>query len=737
MPGQAPTPTRWQRMKGALSGYLDGQPLPDELGPATRREVLGLAACDAGLFLEEPAMHLAAPPEEVGAYRITSLLGRGGMGAVYRAERSDGQFTKTVAVKFLPPAAGAIPEWQSRFELERRILAMLEHPNMARLIDGGATEDGVPYLIMEFVEGMGIEDYVRGQALDRAGRIRLFLSICAAVEYAHGRGVVHRDLKPANIMVTGDGMVKLLDFGIARLLGDGEPGAPPMQSGVNPLTPGYASPEQLRGEPAGPASDQYSLAVILEEMLGGDVPTDLRYILDRAMAPQPGGRYASVQDFADDLGRFLEGRPVEARPASWWYPGIRLAQRNRLAAVVCLAGMAAAGASTYWAHRHRREQQRAGVYLAHTRKLAETILTDLSPQLEALPNSAPQRRRILDRALQSLARLEEPVALDPVIRGHLVNGYVAIAAASFRTGDLHAAEREYRRAAELLRLLPAPPDGRPVELRRAGILQELAAIYVLLDRESEAIRDLEEALGLLESPDIPASYSREVWFLAAKLHLSRGEHFRRKADHAQAIEAFRRSVGYWALVGDYRAVKSKLQQVWVQLRIADLEEGMGNAAAARASAGEARRLFREAMAKGATQNDRDYFEARFAITDAVSYTRRGMLRPAIQAWQRALGHQSRRLEREPSYMPAALAVAESHHAMGALWLRLKNATEARASLGRALAIRREVLAKQPNRPDARRQVAETLAALGDAAAMQGEREQASALYRQAHEISPS
>lgn len=736
MPGQAPTPTRWQRIKGALSGYLDGQPLPDELGPATRREVLGLAACDAGLFLEEPAMHLAAPPEEVGAYRITSLLGRGGMGAVYRAERSDGQFTKTVAVKFLPPAAGAIPEWQSRFELERRILAMLEHPNMARLIDGGATEDGVPYLIMEFVEGMGIGEYVRTQPLDRAGRIRLFLSICEAVEYAHRRGVVHRDLKPANIMVTGDGMVKLLDFGIARLLGDGEPGAPPMQSGVNPLTPGYASPEQLRGEPAGPASDQYSLAVILEEMLGGDVPTDLRYVLERALARDAAGRYGSVQEFADDLVRFLEGRPVEARRAGWWYRGARLVERNRLAAAACVVGMAAAGASTFWAHRHRKEQARASEYLAHTRKLAETILTDLSPQLEALPNSAPQRRRILDQALQSLARLEESVALDPLIRSHLVNGYVAIAAASFRTGDLQAAEREYRRAADLLRLLP-PAEGRPVELRTAAILQELAAIHVLLDQEAQAIRDLEEALGLLESPGIPASYLREVQFLAAKLHLSRGEHFRRKADHAQAIAAFRRSVGYWALVGDYRAVKSKLQQVWVQLRIADLEEGLGNAAGARASAGEARRLFREAMAEGATENDRDFYQARFAIADARSHARRGHHDRAIQSRQRALGHQLRRLEREPSYTPAALAVAESHHAIGVLWLRLKNATAAGASLRRALAIRREVLAKQPNRPDARRQVAETLAALGDAAAMQGEREQASALYRQAHEISKS
>ncbi|MGB8510206.1 MAG: serine/threonine-protein kinase, partial [Pyrinomonadaceae bacterium] len=213
--------------------------------------------------------------QRIGPYRILRELGRGGMGTVYEAVRDDEHFRQRVAVKLIRRGLDSDPDILRRFHNERQILASLNHPNIARLLDGGTTGDGLPYFAMEYVDGIPVDEYCETNELDTAARLRLFRTICAAVSYAHQNLVVHRDLKPSNIVVTPDGTVKLLDFGIAKLLApDADPITPQTATQLGLMTPAYASPEQVRGERITTASDVYSLGVVLYELLTGRRPYD-------------------------------------------------------------------------------------------------------------------------------------------------------------------------------------------------------------------------------------------------------------------------------------------------------------------------------------------------------------------------------------------------------------------------------------------------------------------------------
>ncbi|HYG80902.1 MAG TPA: serine/threonine-protein kinase, partial [Pyrinomonadaceae bacterium] len=211
--------------------------------------------------------------KEFGHYRVVREIGRGGMGTVFLAERSDGAFQQKVALKIVGRTFGG-PELARRFRQERQILASLSHPNIARLLDGGVSREGEPYLVMEYVEGVRVDDYCEGRRLSTAARLRLFLAVCRGVAYAHQNLVVHRDIKPSNVLVTSDGAPKLLDFGIAKLLNPELGGATlaPTVAGFQLMTPEYASPEQVRGEAVTTATDVDSLGVLLYELLTGRLP---------------------------------------------------------------------------------------------------------------------------------------------------------------------------------------------------------------------------------------------------------------------------------------------------------------------------------------------------------------------------------------------------------------------------------------------------------------------------------
>jgi serine/threonine protein kinase len=294
----------------------------------------------------------------VGVYRLVREAGRGGMSRVFLAERADGQFEQQVALKLLRPGFDSDIDVLC-FRAERQILASLNHPNIGRLLDGGMTDEGLPYLVLEYIDGMAIDCYSRSLALSTSQRLELFLAVLDAVEYAHGKSVVHRDLKPSNILVTSDGAVKLLDFGVAKLLEQNAPGArPTTRTGYRWMTPEYAAPEQIRGAPITPRTDVYQLGAVLYELLAGRTPFadrgetlhelemavleqepdslggalrgDLDAIVSRALRKNPVERYASASEFADDVRRHLTGHPVHARRQTVTYRARRFVHRHRL-----------------------------------------------------------------------------------------------------------------------------------------------------------------------------------------------------------------------------------------------------------------------------------------------------------------------------------------------------------------------------------------------------------------------
>ena len=346
----------------------------------------------------------------IGPYRLLRELGRGGMGTVHLAERDD-DFTQQVAIKTVRAFAGAGAG--RRFAEERRILATLQHPGIARLIDAGTTAEGLPYLAIELVDGVPIDRYCQARALPIRQRVELFIRVCEAVSYAHRRLVLHRDLKPSNILVTSDGSPKLLDFGIATLADEGDAPEP------SHLTPEYASPEQRTGGTGQngamtTATDVYSLGVVLYELLTGrrtvdraassaaDLRGDLNTVVDKALRHEPGARYASVDHLTEDLRRYLDRRPIAARPATWTYVARRFVSRHRAAvAASLLFAVTVAGfiLALGWSSARAR----------HERDAAERVTSML---VEIFSGSDPRTprgealtvRALLDRGAESVRR---------------------------------------------------------------------------------------------------------------------------------------------------------------------------------------------------------------------------------------------------------------------------------------------------------------------------------------------
>ena len=510
--------------------------------------------------------------QRIGPYEISELIGEGGMGTVYRAARADQHYKKEVAIKIVK-LDWSTPSDLARFRAERQILANLEHPNIARLLDGGATENGFPYVVMELVEGQSIDQYCESHRLSIEERLRLFRTVCMAVHYAHQHLVVHRDLKPGNILVTREGNPKLLDFGIAKILDTGSfPGeAEPTINFMRLLTPQYASPEQVRGEAVTTASDVYSLGVILfllltgrypyrfdrrsadsivravcdtdplrpsiaaritqkvvssrdtkqntserapvaDRFLGNKLSNRLRGDLDNialmALRKEPQKRYASVEQFAEDIRRHLASLPVLAHGSSFGYLAGKFASRHRAgisaALIASLALIAGTAISVQQARIARRERARAEQRFIDVRKLANSLIFEIHDAVKRLPGSTAPRKLIVSRALEYLDSLGKESSSDVALQRELATAYLRVGNVQGGNnveylGDTAGALQSYRKALQIRKSVYATEPGQlqsAVELSES--YRSLAAALVESGQSKEALEKIQLARQLAE-----------------------------------------------------------------------------------------------------------------------------------------------------------------------------------------------------------------------------------------------
>jgi tRNA A-37 threonylcarbamoyl transferase component Bud32 len=513
------------------------------------------AIADAAAELTE-AQPFAAAPQRIGAYRIIRRIGRGGQGAVYEAERDDGAYHKRVAIKIIPWDLDSEATRES-FRRERALLAQLEHPCIARLLDGGSTPDGTPYLVMEFVEGQPLTEAASGWTLE--ARLRLFLKVAETVEYAHRHLIVHRDLKPNNVLVTAEGTPKLLDFGIAKLL---DRAGPATATQPWALTPDYASPEQVLGQSISTASDVYSLGILLYELLTGARPyhvdtnsplelhrlvcqaeppsprisPDLDSIILMALRKEPERRYRSVRDFASDIERFLARKPVSARPDSLFYRARKYAARNWLplaAASAALAGvLAAAGVAVYQARSAQRQAEIARTRFTQLRGLTRREIFGYYEDLSKLRGTASVREAMMADAVAYLDQLANTAADDPALLGELAAAYQRAGDAQGNARSSGASKTEAA-LASYSRALALHQRAVSLDPTRRGQFARFLLDYTDLLRSEYRVEDAREiarqsveqwkqmGAGSPQNPDVIAGQSR-AWYNLGRIAADNG-----------------------------------------------------------------------------------------------------------------------------------------------------------------------------------------------------------------------
>ena len=548
----------------------------------------------------------AQQPRRIGPYRILHELGRGGMGVVYLGVRDDDQFTQHVAIKVLKRGMDT-DEILRRFKLERQLLAALNHQGIARLYDGGVTDDGLPYFAIEYVEGQPLDEYCDTRRLRIAERLELFRSVCAAVHYAHQNLVVHRDLKPSNILVTKDGVPKLLDFGIAKLISP-----QPILVGVDPtapelriMTPEYASPEQVRGNPITTASDVYSLGVLLYQLVTGHRPYrlpsriqdeiervicevdpekpstavskieegaeegvtsdgstttitpeqvskvregrpkrlrrrlagDIDNIVLMAMRKEPQRRYASVEQFAEDIRHHLQGLPVLARRDTFGYRSIKFIRRHRVgvatAALIAVLLVGGITTTTMAKQDALTERDRAQRMFNEVRTLAHIFMFDFHDAIQKLDGSIPARQLLVESALEYLNRLAPEAGDDQDLQADLADGYD-------RVGDIRGGIRnpsvgktgdalEIYKTALAIRQNLSAASRADVELQRKVAISHLKVGDMLRKRGRlpEAIEEYTSMLKIPEAQDGSDSKTRRLMAIAldtlGKVELQEGK----------------------------------------------------------------------------------------------------------------------------------------------------------------------------------------------------------------------
>jgi len=605
-------------------------------------------------FIEVPALQYAASSvvdamaglrtgQTLGDYKVLSLLGEGGMGEVYLAD--DMARGRQVAIKLVKTGLGT-SSITRQFRREERILAGLNHPNIARLYGGSITADGLPYFVMEYVDGARIDDYCREKRLLIGPRLELFRKICAAVSYAHQHLIIHRDIKPANVRVTAEGEPKLLDFGIAKLLGSETSGGDETMTLAAVMTPDYASPEQVRGEAITTASDVYSLGVLLYELLTEQKPYridhrapahvaraiseqeptrpstavlksnlatlelrtskflkgDLDNIILKALRKEPERRYASVGQLAEDIRRHLDGRPVLARKDTFSYRAGKFVRRNRIgvvAGVLVLLALVGGIIATSWQARvARRERAKAERRFSDVRALAKSYLFELHDAIERLPGSTAARELLVKRALEYLDSLAAEAQGDVSLQRELVSAYVKVGNVqgnpnNANLGDANGALQSYRKALPVAeRLVTSDPQTqRPLAIVREKMGDVLAATGDIRGAVDCAQTSLAIFKKLAEAKEADAAAQQSLAISYIKSGDVLGNpNFPNAADIAGAIESYQSSLAIWQSLHAADSLNAKVRRF-----LGLVHERLGTMAEAQNRSADALDHFRQSL----------------------------------------------------------------------------------------------------------------------------------------------
>jgi len=721
------TPERWREVKSLFdravetpenerAGFLEtvrgGDP---ELAAEVRRL---LDAHDAaGGFLEKPAIDQVrpavaspspVPPARVGPYEIERELGHGGMGTVYLASRAGDDFRQAVALKLV--RRGMDTEFVlERFRGERRILAGLDHPGIARLLDGGSTENGSPYFVMEYIPGRHLLDDARERGLSVRERLRLFLEVCDAVAFAHRRLVVHRDIKPSNVLVTPDGSPKLLDFGLAKLLrpdGDG-PAEGRTETALRLLTPDYASPEQVRGETVTTATDIYSLGVVLYELLTGKRPYrvtgrspeaiaravceeeparpsaaasalrgDLDNVVLMALRKEPERRYASVEQFAEDIRRYLDGRPVAARKDTLLYRAGKFVMRHKAGvAAAALAVLLLAGATVLalqQARAARRERAAAERHFNEVRELADSFLFEFHDAIKDLPGSTPARQLVVRRALEYLEKLSSLKADDEALQREVATAYERVAKVQgglleSHLGDTRGARESLGRALAIRQALAAAHPKSVAD--REALAETRLQLSEVLMAEGDAAEAVVEARGaaaiLAEiSAAAPGDYLLEARLARGRRYL--GLALARAGRREEALAALDESaVTFEALVAVDPGSVGYRRELAITHQMT-LHALGGSRDVARASASYARAVaLQEELVRADPGNFSLRRELAYTHMDMGSFLEwSGDEAAALEAYARAVPLLEALVEADPRNADARLLLAEAYNSVG-------------------------------------------------------------------------
>jgi len=733
------TPERWRQIKPLFAAALD-------LPPAERAALLAdVCAGDAGLladveslisaydaagtFLDVPASSSSsrasdAPAEpragfRIGPYEVIRELGRGGMGVVYLAARADDAFDRQVAIKLVRGGFESA-YLAERFRDERQILATLNHPLVAHLLDGGTTEEGIPYLVMEHVEGEPIDQYCETRGLDTRRRLALFRQVCEAVHYAHRNLVVHRDLKPRNILVTAEGTPKLLDFGIAKLLRRDTLDAATVRS----FTPECASPEQVRGEPITTASDVYALGVLLYVLLSQrkpyrvtddpleqarviceDEPTaprtaarDLDTIILKALRKEPERRYGSAEQFSADIGRYLDGLPVLAAPDTLRYRATKFVRRHTLgvssAAALFLLLAGATALTTWQARVANRERERAERRFNDVRQLATSVVGELHDAIGDLTGATPARKLLVTRAVEYLDRLASESTTDASLQRELAGAYAKMGDAQgnpylANLGDRAGAVRSYQRAFEMHSSLSSasPSD--------VGLQRDVAADHMRLGdmlwadaKYADALTRYRAALVIYETLASGDARRLDDRFNVTRTLNRMGQLQMNAGELPAALELYRRSR---ALTGELSAtdpgnIAYRRGFAVASLKIGDVADRMHDYSTAFDGYQQAERIIRQLSVENPTSAD---LRRTFALALgrlAVGHLRFHQFAEAVRANREALGLYRALAAADPENVQTLLDMADTYASLGDSLSAEGQTAEAADAIRRGLSI---------------------------------------------------